>query len=141
MSDNKDDKSSVSVGNVQGGNVNIGSNQMISGNLTITLQDMSRTVDSIPVASASEKKELVSLLDQLRKALNTVPDQNQKDAEKITKRVEELVDEVSAKDVDKDAVNAKANLLTKAAENVKEVIPIVAKIATNIVLHILKMGT
>jgi hypothetical protein len=119
-------------GSVQGGNVNIGGDQTVHGNVTITMRDMTQTIQK-GTASPSDKEQLQQLLDQLKAALAAVPAEHQESAGKIAKRTEELVAEVSETKPDKDGVEGKANLLLKAAQNIKEALPEVFAIAGAIV--------
>lgn len=118
-------------GSVQGGNINFG-NQTVHGDLTVTIRDMTQTVQK-GSGTPSDKEQLQQLLDQLKAALAAVPEAHKANAEKVAKRTEELVTEVSEADVDKDGVESKANLLKKAAENIKEALPDVFAIAGSIV--------
>jgi hypothetical protein len=50
------------------------------------------------------------------------------------------VTEVSEAEIEPEAADAKANLLKTAAENIKEAMLIVLTIATQIIVHVLRMG-
>ncbi len=52
----------------------------------------------------------------------------------MAKHVEEAVEEVAAGKPDKEAVEAKTNLLKRAAENRRKAMPIVTTIALNLVI-------
>jgi len=135
-----DKKTSISVNApVQGANVIIGSEQNIAGSVTISIGDMTQTIQK-GTGAVSDKEALQKLVDELKASLTSVPAEQAKDAQKIATRVEELVTEVSAEDVDKEGVEVKVNLLKKAAENVKDALPVVLGITTNIVAHVLKMA-
>jgi|GEM_PF-950527 len=119
-------------GNVTGSNVVTGSNQTVHGNLTITMRDLTQTIQQ-GLAAPNEKETLQKLVDELKAALADVPSDQKAGAEKIAKRTEELVSEVSTDEPDKDGVEAKVNLLKSAAESVQEVMPAVFAIAMSIV--------
>lgn len=105
---------------------------MTFGNLTATVGGMSAPPD--------DKVQLQALLNQLAEALKQAPADKQEDAEKVVKRAKEAVEEAVAPKLDKEAVEAKANLLKRAAENVKEAMPVVLTIATNLIAHLLRLG-
>ena len=56
----------------------------------------------------------------------------------LLQRAKEVVEEAAAETVDTDAVEVKAGLLKKAAENIAGVMPIVATITLNLVTQLLK---
>jgi hypothetical protein len=136
MTQGNNDRPNIHIGgSVQGGNVNIDGTQTFHGNVTITQGDIQRMS-----GSSDEKSELQSLLDQLQKQLEAAPAEHKADADKIAKRSNELVEEAKAENPDKEAVEAKANLLKSAAENVKAVMPAVTMTALGVVTTILKMA-
>jgi hypothetical protein len=126
-------------GNVQGANVNIGGTQTFHGNVSITMGDLTQTIQK-GSAAPNDKEALQKLMDDLKVALVSVPAEQKSNADKVAKRTEELVSEVSTPDVDTEAVESKANLLKKAADNLKEVLPTVALIGAGIVTQVLKMA-
>ena len=136
-----DDKPNISIsgGSIQGGITNIGGTQSFNQAVTVTMGNLSATVDGMN-ASPDEKAVLQKLLAELDVALKQVPAAQQADVEKIYKRAKEAVEEAAAEKPDQEAVEAKANLLKKAAENVASVMPVVVPIALNIVTHLLRMG-
>lgn len=116
-------------GNFQGAIVNIKS----------TLTNTTQTVGAIPNAQPADKDELKALIEQLSTALQQVPAEKATEAEKVAKRADELVKEAADKDTDQEAVEAKGNLLLKAAQNVAGAMPAIMPIATQIVTHLSKM--
>jgi hypothetical protein len=119
-------------GNVQGGNVNIGGTQTFQGNVTITVGDMTQTIQK-GSAAPSDKEQLQTLVNDLRAALASVPAEHKANVEKVVKRTDELVSEVSEATLDKEGVESKAELLQKAADNIRAVLPSVFAIAASIV--------
>ncbi|MCB8978651.1 MAG: hypothetical protein H6657_14620 [Ardenticatenaceae bacterium] len=140
MSEKPKESTNIS-GNIQGGMINIGGSQSFQGTINIRIDKMHQAIDKFTDSSDFEKQQIRSLIKQLHEALSAVPPEHGRNVEKIAKRAEELVDEASDEELDRDAIEAKANLLKKAAENVKEIMPIVASIATNLVVHILNLGS
>ncbi|MEP7287891.1 MAG: DUF4404 family protein [Chloroflexota bacterium] len=136
-----DDKPTINISgsNVQGGIVGIGGTQNFQQAVTLTLGNLSSTVGALQ-APDPDKAELQKLIAELEAALKNAPAAHQDDAKKIAKRAKEAVEEAAADHPDKDGVEAKANLLKKAAENVAGAMPIVLTIATSIVAHLLKLG-
>ncbi|MCC7448787.1 MAG: hypothetical protein IT324_15315 [Anaerolineae bacterium] len=136
-----DDKSSqnLSKNTIQGGIVNIGGRQDFHEAATVTMRDLSATVGGMNAAQ-DDKAVLQKLIADLETAFKSIPTEQQANAEKIAKRAKEAVEEATTDKPDQEAVEAKANLLKKAAENVRDVMPIVTGIAINIVAQLLKMG-
>jgi len=126
---------------MQGGMVNIGGNQTVHGRVTITIGDMTQTIQQGPTA-LGDKEALQALVDQLRAAIAAAPilAEHKASVERVDKRTEELVSEVSSGEIDKEAIESKANLLKEAAENIKDVLPTVVLIGASIVAQVLKMG-
>ena len=129
-----ENKNNIHIGgSVQGGNVNIGGTQTFKGNVTVSMGDLSANIGAIPNADADQKAELAKLVTQLQEALKSVPAEKKEDAEKIAKRTQELVEEAGAAKPDGEAIEAKANLLKKAAENIQGALPVVFGIAGSII--------
>lgn len=140
MADNKDKQSGVNISgsNVQGGIVGIGGQQTVHGAVTITMGDLTATINVMSGADQTEKEQLQQWIAELEAALKAAPAERENDAQNVAKRAKELVEEAGEPEPDQEAVAAKANLLKKAAENVKEAMPVVLAIATNIVGYFLK---
>jgi len=142
MSDQPNDNAGKDInisGNVQGGMVNIDGTMTTHGNVTITTRDMAQTIAGSP-AAPDDKAALQKLVDELKAALASVPAEHKEAAEKVAKRVTEVVEEASAGKPDSDAVAAKANLLKTAADNIKTALPLAFPIATQIIAHVLKLA-
>jgi hypothetical protein len=126
-------------GNITAGKLNMGGNQTFHGPVNIAMRDMTQTIQK-GSGTPSDKEQLQRFLNQLKVALAAVPEYHQESAAKVAKRTEELVNEVREAKVDKDGVEGKANLLKKAAENIKEVLPDVFAIAGSIVAFGLRVA-
>lgn len=140
MTEEKDHRPNINTGNVQGVNVNIGGDQQFKGPVTITMGDMSQYIDNISDADETDKEKLSELLDQLRAELEKASPDQATDAQQVARRAEDLMAEASQENPDQESVEFKANKLKQAAEKLKEAMPIVLTVATQIVGHILKFG-
>lgn len=131
----------IHTGDVSGGNVNIGGTQTIHGNVTIHY-NYGQMIQTIQQGSGepTDKAKLEALMAELKTALAQVPDSQKAAAEKVVRRTEELITEASRPEVEKDAVEAKANLVKTAANNISEVLPVVLGITTRIVAYVLRMA-
>ena len=129
----------ISGSSVSGGIVGIGSTQNFHGDVTLTMSGLSAKVGSM-TTTEDEKVVLQKLIADLEAALKDAPADQQANAEKGAKRAKEVIEEASESQPDMEAIESKANLLKKAAENIAGVMPIVLTIATGIVAHILKLG-
>jgi tetratricopeptide (TPR) repeat protein len=138
MSDDKNQEININAP-IQAGNALIGSSQEVHGNVTITVGDMTQTIQG-GNASEDDKVTLEKLVEELRQALASVPATHEKEGKKVVKRTEELVSEVSEPEIDADGVESKAGLLKKAAEDIKGAMPAVLAIATQIIVHATKMA-
>jgi hypothetical protein len=125
-------------GNVQGGMVNISGTQTTHGSVTVTIRDMSQNLQTIPNMDAASRDELSSLISEIRSIIASIPAQHQKDAAKVAKRVEELIDEASTEDVEREAVESKAGLLNRAVEAVSRVLPAIAPTAAKLIDSVLR---
>ncbi|HEX2993565.1 MAG TPA: hypothetical protein VHP14_02005 [Anaerolineales bacterium] len=143
-SENNADHSGQTInisGSIQGGNVTIGGSQIFHGNANITTNDLKQTIRGNPNISPEDKEKLAKLVTQLDKLLENVPSELKAAAQKVADRTEELVSEVNEPEIEPEAVEMKANLLKKAAENIKEAMPAVLEITTQIVMHVLRIGS
>jgi hypothetical protein len=131
----------ITTGNVNGGNVNIGGTQNIHGNVTITY-NYGHMIQTLQQGSGepSDKAKLEALMTELKTALEQIPTDQKSAAERVVKRTEELITEVSAPEVEKEAVESKASLLKRAAENISEALPVVLGISTRIIAYALQMA-
>ncbi|MFW5691400.1 MAG: hypothetical protein ACOCXZ_02755 [Chloroflexota bacterium] len=82
---------------------------------------------------------LTALIAQLQDALRQVPDDKRDDAEAVDALAKEMTQSASAEKPNKKLLEIKGDALKAAAENLKDVVPAVMAIATQIVSHILAM--
>jgi len=123
------DEINISGGDFRGANVNIKSK----------LENVTQTIGTMPHGDDQQRDELKELVAQLQEALAQAPPDQADDVEKVTKRVEALVEEASDENPDEEMVELTGTSLRRAAENVKDALPTVLPIATQIVSHVLSM--
>ena len=110
-----------------------------------TLTNTTFTINNMPNAGTADKDALKKLIEELTKALDSIPadkredDTVQEGVEAVATRTDELVKEASAKKVNKKEVEHRGNRLLEAAKNLAAVAPTVLTIATQIVTHIGKL--
>ena len=107
---------SISGSNIQSGITNIGGTQTFQQSVTVTMRDLATTVGGMN-ATQEDKVALQKLITELEAALKNAPIAQQADAEKIARRAKEAVQEAAAEEPEKDAVEAKANLLKESDAN------------------------
>lgn len=131
MSDEKksvDQKNSITGSNIQAGVLNTG----IMGDVTVTMGNMTQIISNLPTAAEDDKAKLNALVKQLEEALKALPADQQKDAEKVATRTEELVSELKNDELETEMIQAKATALQNAAKNIASVMPTVRDIVTAI---------
>jgi uncharacterized protein Yka (UPF0111/DUF47 family) len=131
MTDEKksiEQKNTVTGNNIQAGVLNTG----IMGDVTVTMGNMTQTISNLPTATEDDKAKLNALVKQLEEALKALPAEQQKDAEKVAKRTQELVSEIETEEPETDLIQAKATALQNAAKNIASVMPIVGGIVASI---------
>jgi flagellar motility protein MotE (MotC chaperone) len=126
---------------VQGVIVGLGGQQTFQGPVTVWLRDMKQAIQDNRNADEDAKAELLQLMDQLRETLKRVPAEKEVEAKQVALRAEELVSEVTQERPDKETVDFKGSKLKQAAENLREVMPIVTQIALGIVASIARFVT
>lgn len=123
-------------------NITINSSGM--GHITIgdgnkVLGDIIKRMDGITDASADQKIQLQDLITKLQSALEQASAEQANDAQKVAKRVERVVEDLSEEEPDADDINHSLDKLKKAATNIQAVLPVAAQIAFQIVTHASKM--
>lgn len=137
MSDTNDNKSGNSGNTING--ISVSGNGSITGrDIKVTIRDVSQSIAAMPNTNADEKEQIKQLFAQLQDALKSVPQQHSDDAALVATRSEQLAQEAAQAEVDKAEVEHKANKLRQAAEKLKDAMPVVLEIATQIVAHIVK---
>jgi hypothetical protein len=97
------------------------------------LGNVTQTINALPLGDDAQKAELVQLVNELQEQLARVPEERVKDAAKVSKRVEALVREIDSKD--KEMIEIAGESLKRAAQDLKDVLPTVLTIATQIVAN------
>ena len=126
--------------NIVGGNINMGGTQDFHGSVTIIMNGVSNAINASS-APPDEKAALQKLATDMENALKQEGSKDLDGAEEVAKRTKEAVEEAVSKKPNRGAIEAKANLLKEAAQNVAGAMPIVVGIATNIVTAVLKLRT
>ncbi|GAB5492512.1 MAG: hypothetical protein Phog2KO_27270 [Phototrophicaceae bacterium] len=137
------DNNSISFGdnaNLTGTNLNTSGSQTNNGNVTINMAGIENSLQRVLDGNAKEKQQLQDLIGQLSQALQDIPAEQEKGAQKVAKRVEELVSELEEEEIDSEAVVSKGNLLKKAAADIQDVLPVVVSIATQIISHVITLA-
>ncbi len=127
MTDDKkpnEQKNTISNSTIQGV-VNLGNMRDVQ----ITMGDLTQ---ALPNATDDEKAQLAALVQQLEAALQALPADQQKDAEKIAKRSQELISEIDTEEIETEVIQNKATALQNAAKNIAGVMPIVGSIVASI---------
>jgi len=139
MSGKNDDKSRNSGISITG--INASGNAKISagGDIKITI-DVAQSIAAMPNTSEDEKEQLKQLFAKLEETLKSVPEQRATDAALVATRSQQLAQEAAQPEVDQEEVEHKANKLRQAAEKLKDAMPVVLAIATQIVAHLVKSG-
>jgi hypothetical protein len=103
---------------------------------------LERATQTVGGASMDEtrRSELVRLINDLREQLVQAPAQRIDDAEKVSKRLEALLREVAEKKPDKDMIDITAESLTRAAQDVADLLPAVPAICARITDLVKELG-
>jgi hypothetical protein len=107
-------------------------------NIKSQLDNVSQSIGALPNVEPGEKDELLRLVNELKTQLEQVPAEKVKEAEKVSKWVETLVEEVSEEKPDKEMVEITAESLKRAAENLAKVVPTVLPIVMQIAAQVMK---
>ena len=135
------------VGDIVQGEKKVGDEINISGgdfrgaivNIKSRLENVTQTINTLPHGDDQQRDELKALVAQLQEALAQAPPEQADDVEKVTKRVEALVEEAGEENPDEEMMEITGNSLKRAAENIRDALPTVLPIATQIVGHVLSM--
>ncbi|MCC6603367.1 MAG: AAA-like domain-containing protein [Anaerolineae bacterium] len=110
-------------------------------NVESLLENVTQTISAIPYADSDEKDKLAELVNQFKQALKELPPDKQTEAQKLSKRLEALINEANDDEPEKDVIEANGNSLLKAAKNVKNVVPTVLAISKEIITFIIRMAS
>jgi hypothetical protein len=106
-------------------------------NLKSTLTNVTQSIGQIPQADEATKQQLATLLKDLLAELAKAPADKADDAELVADNAEELMEVVAQPEANPKKVEQKLSNLKKAAEDIKEVMPTVLIIATQIIKTVL----
>lgn len=126
-------------GDIKAGQVNVGGVQAFTGPIDVDMREttilgnVTQTINALPHGDDAQKAELVQLVNELQEQLARVPEERVKDAAKVSKRVEALAREIDSKD--KEMIEIAGESLKRAAQDLKDVLPTVLTIATQIVAN------
>lgn len=140
---NKDETTIDISGNVQGQIVNIGSGSMtFHEKVTVSMTHSKQHIGNSTAGNDDEKAALLTLIEKLEAEISSVEEAHRDDAQDVAEKVEKLMAEVDKEEgeIEPDIVEVRTNHLKAAAENVKEVIPVVTEIALGIVARVVQMG-
>jgi hypothetical protein len=127
MNDDKN-KPNISIGgNVSGGNVNIGGQQTIHGNLTITMGAM-------PAVSEDVRETLKQQIEELLAELAKQPEDQTRDVKEVKMAAEDAVSEADKPEPDKERLQIRGDKLIEAAKNLATVAPIAVQIAKTLLM-------
>lgn len=115
-------------------------NSSIVANIDNIFGDMVKTLQTSSTINQSDLHHILDLLDEMRTALKEVPAEKASDAEAVAKRVQKLSEELKTEKPEKDDLEHHGRLLVKAAENLKEVMPLVLEIAGRIAKFVLSFA-
>lgn len=105
-------------------------------NIKSRLDNVTQTIGALPGVDSPTKDELKQLITQLSEALGGIPQERSEDAEKLSKRVEEVVEELKKPNPDKELVGFNLDRLLNTAKSIATFLPAVLPIATDIANHI-----
>lgn len=102
-------------------------------NIKSRLDNVSQQIDTIPRAGEETKDELRELINKLEAVLKETPRERAEDAEVVSKRLQDLVDEAQEEEPESAILQVSSERLRKAAHNISDILPDVFPIATQIV--------
>lgn len=100
--------------------------------ITSRLDRVARAVEALSIDEA-RKSWLIDLLDDLNEQLAQAPARRVADAESVSRRIEALLREVTEKQPDQDMIAITAESLTRAAQDVADILPAMPAICARIV--------
>jgi len=118
-------------GDFRGANINF--------NIKSTLTNVQQSVGHIQTDDQDARKELEKLIGQLSDALQNVPEKSQEHAQAVAETAKALVDTAKAEKPNKTMLQITGEGLKQAAQNLAGVMPVVATIASQIVMTVAKL--
>ena len=108
-------------------------------NIKSTLTNVQQSIGDIHSNDEVARKELETLIGQLSEALQKIPVENQEQAQAVAETAKVLVDTAKAEKPNKTMLQISGEGLKQAAQNLAEVMPVVATIAGQVVMTVAKM--
>ncbi len=108
-------------------------------NIKSTLTNAQQSVGEMRNGEESTRKELEKLIGALSEALQSIPAENQEQAEAVAETAKALVEAASAEKPNKTILQISGEGLKQAAQTLAGVMPSVATIASQIVLTVAKL--
>jgi hypothetical protein len=108
-------------------------------NIKSTLTNVQQSVGEIHSNDEIARKELETLIGQLSEALQKIPAENQEQAQAVAETAKVLVDTAKAEKPNKTMLQISSEGLKRAAQNLAEVMPVIATIAGQIVMTVAKL--
>lgn len=108
-------------------------------NIKSTLTNVQQSVGDIRNGEEATRKELEKLIGELSAALQSVPPENQEQAEAVAETAKALVDAAKAENPNKTILQISGEGLKQAAQTLAGVMPSVVTIASQIVLMVAKL--
>jgi hypothetical protein len=118
-------------GDFRGANVNF--------SIKSTLTNVQQSVGAIQTDDPDARKELEKLIGQLNDALQKVPETSQEHAQAVAETAKALVDTAKAETPNKTMLQITGEGLKQAAQNLAGVMPVVATIASQIVMTVARL--
>ena len=114
-------------GNIEGGNILIGSRQTVHGDLSIKIGNYS----GVPDDGGAQLKELIN---QLLVELTKIPEDQTGEVQEVKLATEDALAEVEKEHPDKKRLEIRGKALVSAAKNLLTVAPIAVQIAKTLLL-------
>lgn len=108
-------------------------------NIKSTLTHVQQSVGDISTKDQSARAELETLIKQLGEALEKIPVEKHEDAQAVADMAKVLVDTAKTEKPNKTMLNLTGEGLKNAAQNLKDIAPIVLSLAAQIVITITKL--
>jgi len=108
-------------------------------NIKSTLTNVQQSVGDMHNGDEATRKELEKLIGELSEALQSIPAENQEQAEAVAETAKALVDAAKAENPNKTILQISGEGLKQAAQTLAGVMPSVVTIASQIVLTVAKL--
>lgn len=134
MSDEKEFRQKYNIGKIESNITSIEGKITFQEKVEIRMDSVRDSIDALP-HSDTEKRELHTLVAQLKEQLEQLSAEHEREAEMVADQLEALLNKLEAKEPDEEEVLDSGERLKKAAQNIAGVMPTVLQIATQIVTH------